>query len=183
VSAAVVVVICVGIVGGVIWLLRAPAATAEPAPTRQRRHSMIRPERRGKARHAPSAHKPAELQIMGQDFLEIPEVADISDSGIAIRVPHKFNGHKPTKEVDLLLTLHGQGTVRARGAIRHVSYTRNDTATFGVELVSVGDEDRGKIRRYVAELEEGVPKPIDDGASDDELAAAALHLAPERSRK
>jgi hypothetical protein len=179
VSAAVVVVISVVSVVAAVRLLWPKAAAEAPAPARQRRHSMIRPERRGRERHSPSRQRPAELQIMGQDFLDIPEVADISDSGIAIRVPHKFNGHKPTKEVDLLLTLHGQGTVRAKGAIRHVSYTRNDTATFGVELVAIDDEDRGKIRRYVAELEQAVPEP-----TQDEPALAAMPpLVPERSRK
>ena len=89
-------------------------------------------------------------------------ICDISETGIAISVPHKFNGHKPTKEVELLLTLHGQGTVRAKGAIRHVSYTRTDTATFGVELVAIDELDRAKIREYVAAIQEGVPTPIGD---------------------
>src|SRR5204862_4960677 len=116
--------------------------------SRPRTLSIIRRERRRGSRVIPPSDKPAELQIMGKDFLEIPEVRDISENGLAISVPHKFHGHKPTQEVDLLLTLHGQGTLRARGSIRHVSYTRNDTATFGVELVDLPEEDRSKIRAY-----------------------------------
>jgi hypothetical protein len=114
---------------------------------------------------------------MGEDFLEIPEVRDISDNGLAISVPHKFHGHKPTKEVDLLLTLHGHGTVRAKGAIRRVSYTRTDTATFGVELVSINEEDRGKIRDYVADVREGIPNLIAEEPD------APVHPTPARAKK
>jgi hypothetical protein len=179
-SAAVVVVISVVAVGAVVWRARSAPAPASP---RRRRLSIVRPERRRGDRLVPPSSKPAELQIMGQDFLEIPEVRDISETGIAISVPHKFNGHKPTKEVELLLTLHGQGTVRAKGSIRHVSYTRTDTATFGVELVAIDEKDRAKIRDYVANIREGssegVPTPIADeqDAHDDEGPAALPHRA------
>jgi hypothetical protein len=184
-SAAVVVVISAVVVGVAIWRARGPA---EPAGGRRRRMSIVRPERRRGARLVPPSSKPAELQIMGQDFLEMPEVRDISETGLAISVPHKFNGHKPTKEVDLLLTLHGQGTVRAKGSIRHVSYTRTDTATFGVELVSIDEQDRAKIRDYVAAIKEGVPSPIDDqedhrADAERDDAVPALMPAPARPRR
>ena len=162
--AVVVVVVAVVVVAAAI--LRA----SQPAPadaSRPRTLSAIRRERRKQWRIIPTADRPAELQIMGPDFLEIPEVRDISETGIAISVPHKFNGHKPTKEVDLLLTLHGHGTVRAKGSIRRVSYTRTDTATFGVELVAIDELDRAKIRDYVASIQEGVPRPISDEADED----------------
>jgi hypothetical protein len=164
---AVIVVASIVVVGVVMWRASASGTPGE----RPRTLSMIRRERRRGSRIVPPSDKPAELQIMGNDFLEIPEVRDISENGLAISVPHKFNGHKPTQEVDLLLTLHGQGTVRARGAIRHVSYTRNDTATFGVELVSIDDSDRDKIRRYVEKVQEGVPEPVQEDASADAPAA------------
>jgi PilZ domain len=164
-SPAVVVVlvaVALAFVAIVIWRARAEApAEGSLEGTRVRTLSAIRRERRKHSRIVPTPDKPAELQIMGKDFLEIPEVRDISENGLAISVPHKFNGHKPTQEVDLLLTLHGQGTVRAKGAIRRVSYTRNDTATFGVELVDIDEQDRAKIRNYVAKVQEGVPEPVD----------------------
>jgi hypothetical protein len=170
---AVFVVASIVIVCAVIWRASA-AASSEP---RHRTFSAIQRERRRGDRIRPPSDKPAELQIMGQDFLEIPEVRDISENGLAISVPHRFNGHKPTQEVDLLLTLHGQGTVRAKGAIRHVSYTRYDTATFGVELVAIEDEDRDKIRRYVEKVQEGVPQPVQD-----ESAATAAPPVPAARR-
>jgi hypothetical protein len=143
------------LVGSALWRARGAGSGA-----RQRRMSIIRQERRRGARVVPPPQKPAELQIIGKDFLEIPELRDISENGLAISVPHKFNGHKPTQEVDLLLTLHGQGTVRARGSIRRVSYTRSDTATFGVELIAIDEQDRAKIRQYVEKIQEGVPVPV-----------------------
>jgi len=157
VSPAVLVVVSVAVVGGLIW--RASGGTPVEGG-RRRTSSLIRPERRRKSRVVPPTDKPAELQIMGQDFLEIPEVRDISENGIGISVPHKFNGHKPTKEVDLILSLHGHGTVRAKGAIKNVSYTRTNTATFGVELIDVNEQDRAKIRDYVAHVQDGAPEGV-----------------------
>jgi hypothetical protein len=173
---AIIVVISVILVGALIW--RASASPAD-GTTRVRTRSMIQRERRRGARVVPPSDKPAELQIMGPDFLEIPEVRDISENGLAITVPHRFNGQKPTAEVDLLLTLHGQGTVKARGAIRHVSYTRSNTATFGVELVAIEDEDRTKIRRYLANIEQAAPDAVEESAEP----APPVQLAPARPRK
>jgi hypothetical protein len=142
------VLAALALAGGVIAVWLTVASRRAPAPP----SNGIHRERRRMSRIIPPHDKPAELQIMGQDFLEIPEVRDISATGLAISVPHKFNGKKPTQEVELLLTLHGQGTVRARGAIRNVSYTRHDTTTFGVELVGVSPEDRVRIERYLQEV-------------------------------
>jgi hypothetical protein len=167
-----IVIVSVVLVAAALWRALRPAGASGG---RARTMSIIQRERRRGSRVVPPVDKPAELQIMGADFLEIPEVRDISENGLAISVPHKFNGHKPTQEVDLLLTLHGQGTVRAKGAIRHVSYTRSDTATFGVELVKIEDEDRAKIRKYLSKVEEGVPEPVAE--------SAPVHVAPVRSRK
>ena len=151
-SPAIIAVVAVGLVGAVIW--RGVAGRAAP-----RDEVAAGRERRRGTRVVPPPGRPVELQIEGQDFLDIPEVRDISDNGLAISVPHRFNGHKPTQEVDLLLTLHGQGTLRARGAIRHAAYSRSDTATFGVELVDIKPEDRDKIRAYLAEIEKTRSKP------------------------
>ena len=179
-SPAVVVAVALVAVGVAIWRANA-GGQSEGSGGRVRTLSLISRERRRGARIVPTADKPAELQIMGKDFLEIPEVRDISETGLAISVPHRFNGHRPTQPVDLLLTLHGQGTVRARGAIRRVSYTRNDTATFGVELVDIDEQDRDKIRRYVEKVQEGVPEPIAD-ASQEAPAVDAPPGARKQSR-
>jgi hypothetical protein len=173
---AIIIVISVILVGALIW--RASASSPEEQ-SRQRTRSMIQRERRRGSRVVPPSDKPAELQIMGPDFLEIPEVRDISENGLAITVPHRFNGQKPTAEVDLLLTLHGQGTVKARGAIRHVSYTRSNTATFGVELVAIEEEDRTKIRRYLENIEEGAVEAVPESVEP----APPAQLAPARTRK
>lgn len=167
-SSVVVVVLVTAIAGVVAWRV----VKGRRAP----KTAVIRPERRRRSRIIPPTHKPAELQIIGEDFLEIPEVRDISDNGLAISVPHKWNGHKPTQEVELLLTLHGEGTVRARGAIRHVSYTRSDTATFGVELVAIEENDRDKIRRYVEEVKKVAP----EAERDEDRAEPAPVPAPGR---
>jgi hypothetical protein len=131
------VVVAVALVG--LWWWR----------RRKRGSASAKPERRRAPRYIPPRDKPAELQIVDSDLLEIPEVLDISENGLAISVPHAFNGQTPTQQVDLLLTLHGQGTVRARGAVRHVSRGRADTTIFGVELIAMSDDDRGKLRRYL----------------------------------
>ncbi len=114
----------------------------------------IRRERRTRSRIIPTTAHPAELQIVGAQFLEMPEIKDVSTTGLAISVPHRFNGETPTQDVEVLLTLHGQGTVRARAAIRHVSYARTSTFSFGVEFVEISDDDRDRIARYVDEMAE-----------------------------
>jgi hypothetical protein len=172
----VLIVVVAGVLCVVIWrgLFAGRAGTGAAQPG-------TRPERRRAARMVPPRDRPAELQIIGQDFLEMPEVRDISDNGLAIKVPHKFNGHKPTQEVDLLLTLHGQGTLKARGAIRHVSHARIDTATFGVELVAINEEDREKLRDYLAQIESAASGPAPESPPPGKAPAA--NPARVRSRK
>jgi hypothetical protein len=170
----VVVVAVVGVVAIARWLFAGGSGATPP-------QAGGRPERRRGARVVPPRDRPAELQIIGQDFLEMPEVRDISDNGLAIKVPHKFNGHKPTSEVDLLLTLHGQGTLKARGAIRHVSHARIDTATFGVELISINEEDRHKLRDYLAQIESGDPRKAPESAAP--ATTPAKNAAAARSKK
>jgi hypothetical protein len=138
-SPAVIVVAAIALGGLWYWRRRAARRAA-------------RPERRRAPRFIPPRDMPAELQIIGTDVLEIAKVLDISDNGLAISVPHEFNGKAPEQHVDLLLTLHGQGTVRARSIIRHVSRGRADTTIFGVELNAMSDDDRAKLRNYLAAI-------------------------------
>jgi PilZ domain len=139
-------------VGGVAfigWRGLSSARGRRPAPPPA---PDIRRERRTRSRIIPTTERPAELQIVGAQFMEMPEIKDVSTTGLAISVPHRFNGETPTQEVEVLLTLHGQGTVRARGEIRHVSHARHSTFSFGVEFVEISDDDRDRIARYVDDM-------------------------------
>jgi hypothetical protein len=137
-SPAIIVIVALALVAAWFW--------------RRRKRGARRPERRRAPRYIPPREMPAELQIAESDLLEIPKVLDISEHGLGISVPHEFNGQAPEQHVDLLLTLHGQGTMRARGTIRHVSRGRADTTIFGVEFNAMSDEDRTKIRNYLAAI-------------------------------
>jgi hypothetical protein len=137
-------------------------------------------ERRRAPRFIPPRDMPAELQIIGTDVLEIPKVVDISDNGLAISVPHEFNGQAPEQHVDLLLTLHGQGTVRARSTIRHVSRGRADTTIFGVELNAMSEDDRAKLRNYLAAIVKARARVVPEWPKK---PAADLHPAHARARK
>jgi hypothetical protein len=167
-SPALMVVVAVVLVG--VWMWRRRSA-----------RRALRPERRRAPRFIPPRDKPAELQIIGTELLEIPKVLDISENGLAISVPHEFNGDAPTQHVDLLLTLHGQGTLRSRGAIRHVSRGRADTTIFGVELIAMSDDDRAKIRSYLAMIVKARAKAVPEWPTP--KAEPELHPAHARSRK
>jgi hypothetical protein len=170
-SPAIIVVVSLVLVGAWLWRRR--------AARRSGGKNAAGPERLRAPRFIPPRDMPAELQIIGTDLIEIPKVLDISDNGLAISVPHEFNGQAHEQHVDLLLTLHHQGTLRARGTIRHVSRGRADTTVFGVEFNAMADEDRAKIRNYLAAILKARARVVPEWPAK----VANLQPAPARSRK
>src|SRR5262245_57056105 len=84
------------------------------ARRQDRQAPRIRRERRVQSRIIPTPDMPAKLQIIGDESTAVPEIKDVSTTGLAISVPDRFNGKPPDKEVEVVLKLHGEGTVRAR---------------------------------------------------------------------
>ncbi len=111
---------------------------------------MIAPmhERRIHTRVLPMATRPVELQIIGNGFLEVVQIEDISIGGVAIQVPHSFVGCNIKDELDLLLTLPNNPTFKARGVVRHRANKAEGTL-FGVQFTVLNEKGREKIEKYV----------------------------------
>lgn len=105
-------------------------------------------ERRRYPRALPLSTKPVEIQLMGARFLEVVEAEDISERGVAIRVSHQFSGCNLESAVDLIITLPGRPSFKARGIIRHAA-TSSDRTLFGVELTQISSKNQASIGRYV----------------------------------
>lgn len=105
-------------------------------------------ERRRYPRALPLSTKPVEIQLMGTRFLDVVEAEDISERGLAIRVSHEFAGCNLESAVDLIITLPGRPSFKARGIIRHAA-AGSDRTLFGVELTQISSTNQAAIGRYV----------------------------------
>ncbi len=83
---------------------------------------------------------------MGDGFLELRRVRDISEGGLGILVPHHFEGCEIQKEVRFILTLSGERPFIGKGIIRHTSVSES---SFGVQFTEISKEGLAKLREYV----------------------------------
>lgn len=94
----------------------------------------------------PEEGKPIRVDVNGNGFIDVFNATDISQNGIGVSVPHKFENCRTDSEVSLLVSLPApvSGSVRVNGIIRHV-----DSSQFGIMFIDLTDEDKEKIRAYV----------------------------------
>lgn len=85
---------------------------------------------------------------MGRNSLDIVNARDISATGIGVYVPHGFDPATLDSGIELVITLPGERSFLARGVLRHAR--DQPDAYFGVELTQIADEQRDRIRAYVA---------------------------------
>ena len=103
-------------------------------------------DKRAFHRVRPNAKSPVTLQLMGDGFLEGRRAYDISEGGVAIYVPHNFDGCELTGAIDLIITLGEQRPFIVQAVIRHLA---KGDGYFGVEFIRISEEAREKIRAYV----------------------------------
>ncbi len=120
--------------------------TATEEERRETRYASEVKDKRAFHRVRPGAKSPVDLQLMGDGFLEGRRAHDISEGGVAIYVPHNFDGCELSGAVDLLITLGKERPFIVRAVIRHLS---KGDGYFGVEFTQISDEARAKIRTYV----------------------------------
>ncbi len=107
----------------------------------------------------PSRADPVEVQIMGEDSLNILHARDVSVSGIGVLVPHRFEGCNIQNGVELVITLPGTRSFMARGQVIH-KHEDDITAYFGVEFTRLENRHRELIIKYVQEFpEDPAPSP------------------------
>lgn len=94
----------------------------------------------------PDARAGVTVHINGADFIEIQKVIDLSEGGIRLRVPHRFEGCHIDGLVGLVIALPIADVkpFRVEGRIRHLQED-----TFGIQFVNCGDKARQLLRRYI----------------------------------
>jgi c-di-GMP-binding flagellar brake protein YcgR len=96
----------------------------------------------------PEPDEPIEVQLMSARFLDIFEARDISETGVGIFVPYRFEGCKLRSPVDLVITLPDEEPFRTKGRLVH--RTKMEREFFGVEFVDIASAHRAQIGRYVS---------------------------------
>ena len=109
-------------------------------------------EKRVHERIKPDPKHPIEIQIMGKNFIDILNAEDISEGGIGIIVPHKFEGCDIDSPVELVITLPPDNCFKAQGKIRHYSQQLTDKGIFGVEFTDMKKKNWKDISLYVKVL-------------------------------
>jgi hypothetical protein len=110
-------------------------------------------DKRNNQRAAPRVQPPktagVEVQIMGEDHIDVLPARDISVSGIGVSVPHRFAGCDLGTEVELVITLPGMRSFRAYGIIRH--WTGSTSDHFGVQFTRIDNKHVSQISSYIKE--------------------------------
>jgi hypothetical protein len=85
---------------------------------------------------------------MGEEFLDVLSARDISVGGVAVCVPHDFQGCDIDRPVELLIKIGREKPFTARGVIRHLSKNTGNHF-FGVQFTQIAAEHVEQIRHYV----------------------------------
>jgi len=103
----------------------------------QRRHSRVEMV----------ADAPVRIDIIGEDFIDVLSAVDISEGGLGLNVPHRFEGCNLDDLVSMIVQLPApvDGYFSVMGRIMHVS---NDA--FGAAFVGLPDMARQQIRAYIS---------------------------------
>ncbi len=123
---------------GLFW--RRSARSAAKAHRNPRDNTRVQP-----ARGAPVA-----VHVLGRDSLDILSARDISQTGIGVFVPHRFEGCDIASEVELVVKLPGHRTFLARGQVKHQNEEAEASPFFGVEFTDVPTEGRKRLQSYIA---------------------------------
>jgi len=106
-------------------------------PTFRRKHIRIEPK----------AGQPIQVNINGEDFIDITNAVDISLGGVGLKVPHEFKGCELARQVSFIIDLPTEPKkqcVQVHGRILHVSGQR-----FGVSFTDMSKANRQKIKKYI----------------------------------
>ncbi|EPG65723.1 type IV pilus assembly protein PilZ [Leptospira wolffii serovar Khorat str. Khorat-H2] len=89
---------------------------------------------------------------MGNGFLEILLAQDVSQGGMAVRVPHKFSGYDIHSSVELVVSLPGYKPFKAMGLIKHLSASKEAEGIFGLQFTQVDAKGKQFLGDYVRKL-------------------------------
>lgn len=106
----------------------------------------------------PRPSEPVEVHIMGGRSLDILHARNVSDTGLGVWVPHRFEGCDLDEEMTLVITLPRRRSFVARGTLKHVTSREAGPGHFGVEFTALAERHCEAIRDYVREIG-GDPEP------------------------
>ncbi len=106
-------------------------------------------EPRDRTRVRPAKNEPVGVHIVGRTSLDILRARDVSETGLGIYVPHRFEGCDIESEVQLVVTLPGERTFLARGIVKHRTLEEGTSPFFGVVFTEIAARHRDRIRAYV----------------------------------
>ncbi len=106
------------------------------------------PQIRDGIRIVPPANEPIQININGENFIDILQANDISLGGIGITVSHGFKNCNLNAMVSFIIELpidEKKSIVKVQGIITHVSGNR-----FGVAFKNLPEMSRFTIKKYIA---------------------------------
>ena len=96
----------------------------------------------------PNKNNPIRMDIIGDNFVEIVQVTDISESGAGIYVPHSFSGIDTSKSINAIVTLPGQNSFKTKGMIKPGKDSRN----FFLEFLDLSSQGKKQISVYAKSM-------------------------------
>jgi hypothetical protein len=105
-------------------------------------------DRRSTLRVVPDQSEPINININGENFIEILKANDIGVGGVGITVPHGFRRCNLNELVSFIIELPIDGKkkfIKVNGVIKHLSGDR-----FGVAFKNVPEMAKFTIRNYIA---------------------------------
>jgi hypothetical protein len=105
-------------------------------------------DRRNTIRIVPDDHEPINININGENFIDILKANDIGVGGVGITVPHGFQKCNLNSLVSFIIELPIDGKkkfIKVQGVIKHLNGNR-----FGVAFKNMPEMARFTIRKYIA---------------------------------
>lgn len=105
-------------------------------------------ERRNNIRVVPTSSEPINININGENFIDILQANEISIGGIGITVAHGFKNCNLNSMVSFIIELpidEKKSVIKVQGVITHLSGNR-----FGVAFKNMPEMTRFTIKKYIA---------------------------------
>ncbi|MDV6234338.1 PilZ domain-containing protein [Leptospira ellisii] len=105
-------------------------------------------EQRKFPRVVPARNEVIEIQLMGVNFIDILNAKDISIGGVAVEVPHLFEGCDLNSPIQMILTLPGRNPIKLSGKVKR-KISAPEASLFGVEFGSLEPKAKYLIESYI----------------------------------
>lgn len=109
-------------------------------------------DKRKHTRVVPFPNQPVQIQLMGNGFLDILIAQDVSQGGMAILVPHHFDGCDIHSAVELVVSLPGFKPFKAIGLIKHLSPGKAANGLFGLKFTQIDAKGKDFLDAFVKKL-------------------------------